>query len=149
MKKRWVMLCVFGLFAMILNPSGSAAKQFRLFERELNVFGFFSQSLQFSTKGAQHYDTKANLQQALMNAFVEADYRPAEDWTVYGSLMLTVDWNYVFDSDDDEWAEKRFDQSRDKMFVDDAYWQIVKELHVTWTPGDFLFRVGKQGVSWG
>jgi hypothetical protein len=84
-----------------------------------------------------------------MNAFVEADYRPGEELTLYGSFMLTVDWNYIFDENDEEWIAKRFDLSKGRLFVDDAYWQIVKELHVTWTPGDFLFRLGKQAVSWG
>jgi len=35
------------------------------------------------------------------------------------------------------------------MGVDDNYWQILHELHVTWKPENFLFRVGKQILSWG
>ena len=30
-----------------------------------------------------------------------------------------------------------------------TYWQLLKEVHLTWTPKNFNFRVGKQIVVWG
>ena len=35
------------------------------------------------------------------------------------------------------------------MYLDKEWWQVVKEAHVTWSPGNFMFRLGKQIVSWG
>ena len=50
---------------------------------------------------------------------------------------------------DNSWNDKLFSKSKHNLNVDDKYWQLLKEAHLTWTPGDFMFRVGKQIVSWG
>ena len=49
----------------------------------------------------------------------------------------------------DSWHEKLFSESKDRLNVDSEYWQIIKEAHLTYTPGEFIFRIGKQIVAWG
>jgi hypothetical protein len=63
--------------------------------------------------------------------------------------MLTVDWAYQLNADRDSWHDKLFAKSKDRLNVDDADWQLLKEARVTWSPSDFMFRVGKQIVAWG
>ncbi len=134
------------LMGVWLQPA--LAKQFSLWGRPLNVFGFASQSAQISLKG-DNYFVEEGLQQALLTVLAEADYRPRSDLTLYISGILTMDLIYDLKHDDRTWNEKLFSQSRSRMYIDDRSWQFLKECHVTWTPWTFLFRVGKQIVSWG
>jgi hypothetical protein len=76
------------------------------------------------------------------------DYRPGQDWILYGSTKVIYDFIYPVKSGDDTWGDKKFVQSS-HLRLDDEYWQILHELHATWAPGSFLFRLGKQIVSWG
>jgi hypothetical protein len=147
--RRWIFspIVVVVLIAVI-SVQASEAKQYTLFGNPLNVFGFGSQSAQFSVKG-DHYHVEEGLQQALLTLFAEADYRPRSDLTFYISGLLTMDLVYEIKHDDRSWHAKRFNKSRDELYMDDRDWQTLKECHVTWTPGSFLFRVGKQIVSWG
>jgi hypothetical protein len=124
------------------------AKQFTLLGKPLNLFGYASQSASISLVG-DNYFVEQGLQQALFTAFAEADYRPRHDLTLYISGILTMDLIYDIKHDDRSWNEKLFSQSRSHMYIDDRDWQFLKECHVTWTPWTFLFRVGKQIVSWG
>jgi len=116
--------------------------------KALGLQGFISQTLQFSTKG-DHYDTEQDLNATLTNLFLEADYKLSPDWKLYGATMLSVDWIYQIKHDDHSWERKQFDRSKDDLNVDDEWWQLLKELHVTWNPGNFFLRVGKQRVGWG
>jgi len=116
--------------------------------KELNLFGYISQNAMIGASG-DHHDTQDGIQQAITNLFVEGNYKPSYDVTLYGAAMFTADVAYQILDDDSDWEAKGFDQSRDALNVDDEYWQLLKELHATWTPGDFFFRVGKQIVSWG
>jgi hypothetical protein len=113
-----------------------------------NVLGYMSQSAQFGLAGDK-YDTETDLQSALMNIFIEGEYMPNDELKFYASGMLTMDWVYDLKHDDKTWEDKRFNESRDNFFIDDESWQLLKEAHVTWSPGDFVFRAGKQIVSWG
>jgi hypothetical protein len=116
--------------------------------KALGLQGFISQTLQYSTKG-DHYDTEQDLNAALTNLFLEADYKLNPDWKLYGAAMISVDWIYQIKHDDHSWERKQFDRAKDDLNVDDKWWQIVKEFHVTWNPGNFFLRVGKQRVGWG
>lgn len=126
----------------------AVAKQFSLWGKPLNVFGFASQSASISLKG-DHYHVEQGLQQALLTVFAEADYRPRHDTTLYISGLMTMDLIYELKHNDRSWNDKGFAKSRSRMYLDDRSWQFLKECHVTWTPWTFLFRVGKQIVSWG
>ena len=136
------------VFLVGVSVQPAVARQFTLFDKPLNVFGFASQSASISLQGDE-YHVEQGLQQALLTVFAEADYRPRHDLTLYISGMLTMDLIYDLKHDDRSWNEKLFSHSRSRMYIDDRSWQFLKETHVTWTPWTFLFRVGKQIVSWG
>ena len=95
------------------------------------------------------YDTEAGLQSALMNLFMESEYRVLPEFKFYASGKFTVDWAYQLNAGRDSWEDKGFDKSRHRFNVDDRYWQLLNEAHVTWTPKNLFFRLGKQVVSWG
>ena len=125
------------------------AKEFIVFERPLNLLGYMTQGTSFSLIGKSKYDLEQDFNSALMNLFLEGDYKISDTLRFYGSSMLTVDWIYQIKHPDSSWNNKLFNKSRDRLNVDDKYWQLLKEAHLTWTPGDFVFRIGKQIVSWG
>lgn len=125
------------------------AEEYILFERPLNLLGYFTQGVAISLIDKNKYDTERGLQSALMNLFVEGDYKISNELKFYGSSMLTVDWAYQLNANRDSWHEKLFSESNGHLNVDGKYWQVLKEAHLTWTPGNFMFRVGKQIVSWG
>jgi len=125
------------------------AKQFKVAGKPLNLFYYVTQGVAFSMHDDDYYDTEEGLQSALFNFLLEGDYAFTDDLKFYGAGMLTVDWVYDIKHDDQSWNNKLFNESRDNMYIDDEYWQLLKEAHFTWTPGDFLFRVGKQIVAWG
>ena len=145
-------LCFCVLFSAVIllltaNPCFSRTT-FMIGEKAMGVQGYISQSLQFSTK-KDVWDTEQGLNAALTNLFLEADYKLSSDFKIYGATMLSVDWIYQIKHDDSSWERKQFDRSKDELNVDDEWWQILKELHVTWDPGNFFLRVGKQRVGWG
>lgn len=147
--KRSVLIGIFGFFLFVRpGPELLQAEQFLFLGAPLNLFGFASQTAQFSLKG-DHYDPEEGLQQALFTLFAEADYSPSRHLTLYGSGILTLDLVYPIKHDDRSWEDKGFADSEDDLFIDNKDWQALKEAHVTWSPGAFLFRVGKQIVSWG
>lgn len=146
MRKLTVLLA---MAAVALLLAGQVqAKQILIGGKPLNVFGYFTQGIQYNL-GGNHYDTEEDFQALLFNAFVEAEYNPRDDLRLYASGMLTADWIYDVKSGGGAWADKLFDQSSDNLHIDDESWQLLKEAHVTWTPGDFYFRLGKQVVGWG
>jgi hypothetical protein len=137
------------MLALGLTAAPAAAKEFNLQgDGILNVMGYMSQSAQFSLK-SDKYDSEEDLQSALMNIFIESDFKPNDTLTFYASGLLTTDWIYEIKNNDYTWQSRQFNKSRDNLFVDDEAWQLLKEAHVTWSPGNFLFRAGKQVVSWG
>lgn len=150
MKKRKLLSGIFIASAtIVLMVYPAMAEQFSLLGRPLNLMGYVTQGGSFSLLDKDKYDTEKGLNSALMNLYLEGDYAFTDKLKFYGSGMLTVDWIYQLKTNDSSWHEKMFNKSHDKLNVDDKYWQLLKEAHLTWTPGDFLFRVGKQIVSWG
>jgi len=149
MKKRrlCVVLGAMLLVALMVHPV--MAKQFKVAGRPLNLFCYLTQQVAFSMHDDDYYDTEEGLQSALFNFLLEGDYTFSDDLKFYGAGMLTLDWIYDIKHDDQSWNEKLFNQSRDNLYMDDESWQLLKEAHFTWTPGDFLFRVGKQIIAWG
>ena len=149
MKKRRFFITVIAIMLVALLAHPAMAKQFKVGGRTLNLFGYVTQGVGFSQHGADNYDTEQGLQSAIFNLFLEGDYEFTDTLKFYGAGMLTADWVYDLKHDDRSWNDKMFSQSRDKLQIDDEYWQLLKEAHLTWTPGDFMFRVGKQIVAWG
>jgi hypothetical protein len=148
MRRLFVFFISIIMLSLFFSGQIVVAKEFIVGGSPLELFGYISQSAQISMQDDQ-YDTEEDLQQALMNVFMEADYRPKSNLMFYLSGMLTVDWIYQIKDDDSSWENKLFDGSKAELNVDDEYWQLLKEAHVTWAPSNFLFRVGKQIVSWG
>ncbi|MGZ4857688.1 MAG: DUF1302 family protein [Methanobacteriaceae archaeon] len=145
--KRFMILFLMVGLITTLTFSSAIAEELTVLGNPLKLFGYATQEMSFGFK--KDYDTENSLNSALMNLFIEGDYQITKDLKFYGSAMLTVDWAYQLNSHRDDWNEKLFSKSRGNLNVDDQYWQILKEARLTWTPGDFMFRVGKQIVSWG
>jgi len=140
---------VVAVLAVALMVQPVMAKQFTVGGRTLNLFGYLTQGVAFSMHDDDYYDTEKGLQAALFNLHLEGDYTFTDDLKFYGAGMLSVDWVYDMKHDDRSWNDKLFTDSRDNLYIDDEYWQLLKEAHFTWTPSDFMFRVGKQIVAWG
>lgn len=147
--KRLFFSALLGAVAVALFCHTAMAKQFTVGGRPLNLFGYVTQLAAFSAKDIDYYDTEQDLQSALFTLFLEGDYSLAYNLKFYASTNLNVDWIYDIKHDDKSWNDKLFSKSRDKLYIDDHYWQILKEAHLTWTPGNFFFRIGKQIVKWG
>ena len=146
--KRILVISLPVLSILYLLASLARAEEYILFERPLNLLGYVTQGGAFSLIGKNKYDTEQGLQSALMNLFVEGDYKISNELKFYGSSMLTVDWAYQLNANRESWHEKLFSKSN-RLNVDGQYWQVLKEAYLTWTPGNFMLRVGKQIVSWG
>jgi hypothetical protein len=146
-KRRFLILVLMAGLIIALTCSSAFAEEFSVLGRPLKLFGFATQGFSYGFR--DKYDTESNLNSALMNLFVEGDYQITKDLKFYGSGMLTVDWIYQLKGNHDSWNDQLFSKSKHNLNVDDKYWQLLKEARLTWTPGDFMFRVGKQIVSWG
>ncbi|MBW2367622.1 MAG: hypothetical protein JRH15_07035 [Deltaproteobacteria bacterium] len=118
-------------------------------ENPIELTGSIKQAISYSLEDEDVYDTQSGLQQATFQFILEADYRPTSDLRFFVSGMLDVDWAYELLSDDGEWNRKGFDNGRDELFVLDDQEDMLQEFHVTFTPGNWNIRLGKQIVSWG
>ena len=146
-KKRFLILVLIAALTIAMTFSSVTAEEFSVLGRPLQLFGYATQGISYGFKDA--YDTEKGLNSALMNLFVEGDYAITDNLKFYGSGMLTVDWIYQLKHNDNSWNDKLFSKSKGKLNVDDNYWQSLKEARLTWAPGNFMFRAGKQIVSWG
>lgn len=147
MKKKRLWISFLVAFSTILALSSAVAEEFSVLGRPLQLFGYATQGAALGTHNS--YDTEAGLQSALMNLFAEGDYAIRDDLKFYAAGMLTVDWAYQLNADRESWEDKLFNKSKKVLNVDSNDWQLLKEARLSWTPGDFLFRIGKQIVSWG
>ena len=124
-------------------------REVMLFGKPLTLLGYATQGAGVSLMTKDYYDTERGLQTALMNLFMEADYKAFDTLKFYTSAKLTTDWTYQIKANDASWHDKEFNKSKNHLNVDSNYWQILNEAHMTLSPGNFLFRLGKQIVSWG
>ena len=146
-KRGLTILILVASFAITSWAPPVAGRELLLFDKPLTLLGYGTQQAAFGMHNS--YDTEAGLQAAVMNLFGEADYKILPELKFYASSRLTVDWAYQFNSNRDSWEDKGFPKSSNRFNIDAKYWQILSEATATWTPGNFLFRVGKQIVSWG
>ncbi|OPY74638.1 MAG: hypothetical protein A4E64_02197 [Syntrophorhabdus sp. PtaU1.Bin058] len=137
------------LFTMLCAVHVADAEQYSLYGKPLNLAGYISQGATLSLNNKGYYDTARDVQSLLTNVFVEGDYSFRNNLRVYAAGMFTADWVYDVKSRNQEWNDQLFDKSRSNLYMDNDYWQVLKEAHVTWSPGDFNFRFGKQVVAWG
>ncbi|MBT8342455.1 MAG: hypothetical protein HKP58_14485 [Desulfatitalea sp.] len=135
-----------GMF-VLLTCSTATAKYVKLFGKECNVLGYASQKVQYGFH--DDFNSYEGFNEALNTLFLEGDIGLTDSLRLYGSGKLTSDLIYQVIQDEDQWTRKQFDQSRDKLNIDDEYWQILNELHATWVVDRLMIRAGKQIVSWG
>lgn len=133
---------------ILLVASQGMAIETDLAGKPLSLKGYISQGVQLGVAG-DHYDTKEWVQQALMQFLLEAKYRPSDNLTFFTSGNLNIDWAYPLFEHNSDWKDRRFDRSKGNLFVFHESETLLKEAHVTWSPGDFVFRLGKQIVAWG
>ena len=141
--------CIVLAVGFFLPAPSAQAKPFYINDRSGNIFFYATQSLQFGLNNSDYYDTERDLNSALFNFLIEGDYSFTDELKLYCSGMVTVDWMYDLKHDDQSWNKKMFADSRSELYCDDEYWQVLKEVYLTWYPKDFFFRIGKQVVTWG
>jgi uncharacterized protein DUF1302 len=146
LKKLLFVSIVLGV-CLSLSPPASAI-DVEVAGNRLNIQGFINQGAAFGITG-DHFDTQQGLQQAVFDMLVEARYEPLNDFMLYASGQLTGDFAYAINDSDDDWENRQFDQSDDRIEWDTDLFDLLQEFHVTWAPGDFLFRIGKQVTVWG
>jgi len=110
--------------------------------------GYVNQGVSFGVAGDE-YDTKQGFQSALFQLLLEVQLDLSTDFRFFGSVGCNADWAYPILTSNDEWDDKEFDKSRDDLFIYSHRRDILKEFHLTWTPGNWYFRAGKQIVVWG
>ncbi len=146
MKKLISSLFLLAIMA-ICNGNIAQAEIYNVAGKELHILGQISQTVNYGFKDT--YDYEKGINTVLTDVLLDAGLILNDELRLNTLLGLSADWIYELKSGDDSWKSKGFSESRDEMYFDDEYWQVLKELHVTWAPGDFLFRVGKQVVTWG
>lgn len=135
------------ILARMASPA--MARELTLLEGPGHLLGYVTQEGSIGLADPGRYDTVQGLQSALMNLFLEGDYQIGPQWRLYASGKWTVDSAYQLNAHRDSWNDRLFSRSRDRLNVDHRYWQVLNEAHLTWTPGSFSFRLGKQIVAWG
>jgi hypothetical protein len=149
MKKRWrVLIYVVVLFIGIFITNQVMAYQTELFGAPLGISGYLNQSVQSGIAG-DHYDTKEGFQSAITQFLLETQFEPSRKVRFFASGYLNMDLAYPILNNNNDWENREFDKSEDELFILDEEETLLKEAHVTFTPGNFYFRVGKQIVSWG
>ena len=146
-KRRFLILFLTMALTIGLESLPAVAEQFVVLGSPLNLFGYATQGGSFGLRNT--YFSEKGLNSALMNLYVEGGYSPSATLKFYASGMLTVDWAYQLNSNRDSWNDKLLAKSRENLNVDGKYWQVLKEAHVTWSPENFMLRIGKQIVAWG
>ena len=120
-------------------------------DKNLSIMGFIDQGVSIGTNGSSYVDTKSDFQAAIFQALLEAKLTWSPTLSFFSSVMFNADWAYpILRHSSNEWKDKGLDQSWDKLFIlnhkrDD----ILKEMHLTWTPENWNIRLGKQIVVWG
>ncbi len=110
--------------------------------------GYIEQGANFGIAGDKQ-DNKEGFQQAVTKVLLEARHDFSDTLFFYGSGRLDVDLAYDLLHDNHEWESKGFNKSRDERQMLDEWNDLLFEAHLTWTPGDFRIRVGKQIIQWG
>src|SRR5512139_2879231 len=124
----WIFMLVAAV-TLMLGMSPALAKELLLFDRPLTLLGYATQGGSVSLATNDYYDTERGLQMALMNLFMEGDYKISDQLKFYTSAKLTTDWAYQLKANDASWNDKLFDKSMDHLNFDHKYWQLLNEAH--------------------
>ena len=114
----------------------------------LTMTGFLNQSVYYGLQD-DAYDTKSGFNSFVTQALLEATYMPTQSLRFFASGNFNADWAYPIYDSDDEWNDKQFDQSEDRLYIFDDWQDILKEANATWANDKFYVRLGKQIVQWG
>ena len=144
---RWVGAAV--VLALLGSQSASGAADLSLWGKPVSLMGYVDQGVSTNIGKGKSFDNKDGLNSAIFSTLLEGDYRPAQNLKVYVAGKFTADWAYPLLSGNQEWKDKEFDKSRDELYVDTGWDKMLHEAYVTWTPGNFFLRAGKQIVGWG
>lgn len=144
---RWIGSAV--ALALLGSQSPSGATEFNLGGKPVSLMGYVDQGVSINIGKGKSFDNKDGLNSAVFSTLLEADYRPAPNLKVYVAGKFTADWAYPLLGSDQEWKGKEFDKSRDELFIDTGWDKMLHEAYVTWSPGNFFLRAGKQIVGWG
>jgi hypothetical protein len=144
---RWVGAGV--VLALLGSQSASGAADLSLWGKPVSLMGYVDQGVSTNIGKGKSFDNKDGLNSAVFSTLLEGDYRPGQDLKVYVAGKFTADWIYPLLAGNQEWKDKEFDKSRDELYVDTGWDKMLHEAYVTWSPGNFFLRVGKQIVGWG
>ncbi len=142
---------VFGLALMMLLffASMSSAVEIDVGGRyPLRATGYISQSANYGLVD-DYYDNQHGFNSFITQALLELSYQPSYNTRLFVSGNLNMDQAYWVLEDDDEWNDKNFDESEDHQYIYDDFQDVLKEAHLSWSAGDFFYRIGKQVVQWG
>lgn len=145
-KKHLAFYVSIALLSIAITSVSAMAASFMLGGEEARVLGYITQGLNYGWH--DEYDTKKGVKNALTTIFAEGAWS-SHPVSVYMSGKLNVDWTYQIYDNNDEWNDKLFSESKSNLNIDDEYWQLLNEMHVTVTPGNVKARLGKQLVVWG
>jgi len=140
-------ILIVALAGLLVHPPAMAI-DFRLGGKECSLMGYVNQGVSFGVAGDE-YDTKQGFQSALFQFLLEAQIDLDPELRFFGSVGCNADWAYPILTSNSEWDDKEFDKSRDELFIYSHRRDILRELHVTWSPGNWFFRLGNQIAVWG
>jgi hypothetical protein len=145
------LLCT--LFGVILIFVVAQAHPARAFDVEvcgkpLTLSGYIKQNVGYNVYGDVH-DTKEGVENAFFEFLLEAAYSPTPNLKLFASGRINTDWTYNFYAGNNEWREKEFSKSKDLLSFFDKEKDLLHEANITWAPGNFYLRLGKQVVKWG
>jgi hypothetical protein len=141
--------CFFLMPALLLLAApGKSVAGLKWNDKEIKLSGYINQGVSFGLSG-DHADTIDGLQQAPFQALLETRYAIEDNLRLFVSGKISTDWAYDFLSGSSDWSKRRFKESRDRLYFFDEWDDILNEAHLTWTPGNFNIRIGKQIVLWG
>lgn len=143
----WIGSVVALVLLGIQSPCG--AVEFTLGGKPASLMGYVNQGVTTNISRDKSFNNKDGMNSAVFMSLLEGEYKPATDLKFFVSGKLTADLAYPILSGNDEWKGKEFDESRDELFVDTGWDKMLNEAYVTWSPGNFFLRAGKQIVGWG
>ena len=149
MKRLQLLILVLFFTVLVFMVQPIMAREMTLFGNPLSLYGYLTQGVSYSLRNDTHYDTEGDLQSLLTNLFMEAKYLPCKDWQFLISTRLSADWIYQLKRDDRSWNDRLFAESRSHLNFDNKYWEVLNEVHLSYTSAKTMLRVGKQVVKWG
>ena len=139
---------VFYLLLMLFHVGQGECFNVDLGDTPLQLTGYLNQSVYYGLQD-DVYDTQSGFNSFVTQALLEATYMPSQNFRFFASGNFNADWAYPIYDSNDEWTQKQFDQSEDRLYIFDDWQDILKEANATWANDQFYVRLGKQIVQWG